>query len=127
MDAALTMPIARALAQLERIKADYGGVNAARKLALLRSLDRARLRTATQVERLHEALCFLRAYPDDARVAAQVERMLARFARRADLRVQRDALADSGIAGTAIRYCFFWPTARWLPPRAAGGVSHGGD
>ena len=120
MDAALTMPIARALAQLERIKADYGGANAARKLALLRTLDRARLRTATQVERLHEALCFMRAYPDDARVAARVERMLARFARRADLRVQRDALADSGIAGTVIRYCFFWPTARWLAQRWPG-------
>jgi hypothetical protein len=46
--------------------------------------------------------------------------MLARFARRADLKAQRDALADTGIAGTAIRYCFFWPTARWLAQRWPG-------
>jgi len=114
------MPTPRALANLERIKNHYGGASTAHKLALLRALDRARLRTASQVERLHEALCFLRAYPDDARVAGQVERMLVRFARRTDLTVHRDALADSGIAGTTIRYCFFWPTARWLAQRWPG-------
>jgi hypothetical protein len=110
----------RALANLERIKASYGGASTTRKLALLRVLDRARLRTVAQVQRLHEALCFLRAYPDDMRVVGQVERMLARFARRADLDAHRDALADSGIAGTTIRYCFFWPTARWLAQRWPG-------
>jgi hypothetical protein len=107
----------RALATLERIKDNYGGASAGRKLAALRALERARLGTARQVERLHEALCFLAAYPDDARVAAQVERMLARFARRADLQARRDALADTGISGTTIRYRFFWPTARWLAHR----------
>jgi predicted nucleic acid-binding protein len=110
----------RSLAKLERIKDTYSGTSAVRKLALLRALDRLRLRTAGQVERLHEVLCFLRAYPDDARVAGQVERMLVRFARRADLQAHRDALADSGIAGTAIHYCFFWPTARWLAQRWPG-------
>jgi len=114
------MPAPRTLANLERIKDNYGGASTARKLALLRALDRARLRTAGQVQRLHEALCFLRAYPDDARVAGQVERMLVRFARRADLQAHRDALADSGIAGTTIHYCFFWPTARWLARRWPG-------
>lgn len=108
---------ARALATLERIKADYRAGSGARKRALLAALARARLRTAGQVERLHEALCFLRAYPDDARVAAQVERMLRAFARRADLARHRAALADSGIVGTTIRYRFFWPTARWLAYR----------
>ena len=107
----------RALANLERIKDDYRAGAAARKLALLREFDRARLRTAGQVERLHEALCFLRAYPDDARVATRVERMLRGFARRTDLQRHREALADSGIAGTTIRYRFFWPTACWLAHR----------
>jgi hypothetical protein len=107
----------RALAALEKTKNGYGGGRAARQLALLDVLARARLATPRQVERLHEALCFLRAYPDDARVASRVERMLRRFAQRADLRPHRDALADSGIAGTTIRYRFFWPTARWLAHR----------
>jgi hypothetical protein len=107
----------RALAALEKTKNDYGGGRAVRKLALLDVLDRARLATARQVERLHEVLCFLRAYPDDARVAARAGRLLQRFARRPDLRPHRAALADSGIAGTTIRYRFFWPTARWLAHR----------
>lgn len=108
---------ASALAQLERIKDDYRAGSGARKRALLGELARARLPTARQVTRLHEVLCFLRAYPDDARVAARVERMLRDFARRADLHRHRAALADSGIAGTTIRYRFFWPTARWLAYR----------
>jgi hypothetical protein len=105
---------ARALAALERCKDSFGGRHTARKLRLLRRLARARLRSARQVERLHEALCFLRAYADDASVLAQVEAMLARFDRRADLRAHRAALAHSGIAGTDTGYPFFWPTALWL-------------
>ena len=105
------------LRALEARKDRYGAGCAETKLGLLRRLEPVELRSARAVLRLHEALCFLRAYPDDARVLAQVERMLARFARRADLQRHRAALADSGIAGTAIRYRFFWSTLRWLARR----------
>ncbi|MFQ5961107.1 MAG: hypothetical protein ACE5MG_06900, partial [Candidatus Methylomirabilales bacterium] len=74
-------------------------------------------RRPKQTLRLHEILCFLRAYPDDRDIHAQVERMLAGFADRADLRSHRAALVDTGIAGTPIRYPFFWFTARWLARR----------
>ena len=67
--------------------------------------------------RLHEILCFLRAYPDDRRVLAVVERMLEAFPRRPDLRRHRRALADSGIAGTEIRFRFFAPVAFRLARR----------
>lgn len=115
-----TMPhraAARVLAALERARDVYSPGSALRKLQLLRLLARAMLRSARHVERLHELLCFLRAYPDDARVLAQVEAMLARFDRRADLRAQRAALAHTGIAGTDTGYPFFWPTALWLAQR----------
>ena len=107
----------RILSALERSRDHYGAGSAEAKLALLRRLERAELRSARAVSRLHEVLCFLRAYPDDARLLAQVERMLARFAGRADLKRQREALTDTGIAGTAIRYRFFWSTLRWLARR----------
>jgi hypothetical protein len=110
----------RALARLERCRVTYGGGVEGEKLALLERLDRARLSTAAQVLTLHDALCFLRAYPDGPRLLTTVERMLARFARRSDLRRHRRALLDSGIAGTAIEYRFFWPTARWLARRWGG-------
>ncbi len=109
--------MASALAELEQAKTRYGEGCAETKLAMLGELEGARLRSARAVVRLHEILCFLRAYPDDARVLALVERMLEGFHRRADLRRHRAALADSGIAGTAIRYRFFWPTVRWLARR----------
>ncbi|HYN63993.1 MAG TPA: hypothetical protein VES36_05260, partial [Candidatus Limnocylindrales bacterium] len=103
-----------ALAELERIKAEFGGPAAARKAELLERLRRARLAGPAQVLRLHEAACFLAAYPDDAAVLARVEALLGGFAGRADLRAARAALADSGVAGTEIRYPFFAGTARWL-------------
>ncbi|MGH8454343.1 MAG: hypothetical protein ACRES4_00830 [Nevskiales bacterium] len=102
------------LTKLERKKHLYGDGSADTKLLLLDQLQRTRLPSARAVIRLHEVLCFLRAYPDDARVLGRVERMLTRFDRRADLRQHRAALADTGIAGTTIRYRFFWSTARWL-------------
>ncbi|HSB62203.1 MAG TPA: hypothetical protein VLI67_10815, partial [Vicinamibacteria bacterium] len=85
--------------------------------ALLEALERGRLGKPGEVLRLHEVLCFLRAYPDDAPLLELVERLLARFDRRSDLRRHRRALADTGIAGTAIHYRFFQPTASWLARR----------
>ncbi|MDP1691463.1 MAG: hypothetical protein Q8L49_05860 [Burkholderiaceae bacterium] len=102
------------LAALERRRLDFGPVAAAVKLALLKQLARTRLGSARAVMRLHEALCFMRAYPDNAALLAQVQAMLAGFARRADLRAHRTALADSGIAGSAIHYRFFAEQAQWL-------------
>jgi len=113
----MPIPPAALLRKLEATRLDYGPGRAAEKRRLLDALARARLRTPAQVLRLHEHLLFVRAYPDDRAVLARAARMLARFERRADLRRHRAALADSGIAGTAIRYAFFWPTARWLAAR----------
>ena len=105
------------LKQLEHHKDLFGDGAAARKAELLRKLDRRSLRRAAEVHRLHEVLCFLRAYPDDAPTLELVERMLERFSRRGDLRRHRRELADSGVAGTAIHFNFFWLTAEWLSRR----------
>jgi hypothetical protein len=105
------------LERLERSRALFGAGFEALKLELLDALDRRSLATAAQVLRLHDALCFLRAYPDGPRLLAAVERMLARFPARRDLRRHRAALTDSGIAGTAIEFRFFQPTADWLARR----------
>ncbi|MBL8861093.1 MAG: hypothetical protein JNK02_03695 [Planctomycetes bacterium] len=110
------------LAELERLRARFGGGEAARKLELLAELERARLPSAKAVERLHETLCFLRAYPDDERVLLQVVGMLERFHRRADLRGHRPLLADTGIAGTRLSFSFFADTARWLSRRLPGAL-----
>jgi len=108
---------AAALRQLQRLRLSGGDAAAARKFALVTALARGRLGSAAQVRRLHELLCFLRAHPDDERILALAERLLARFDRRVDLRAHRAALASDGIAGAAMHYPFFWPTARWLASR----------
>jgi hypothetical protein len=108
------MPTVSLLTALERTRFDFGHAAGVTKLTLLGLCLRARLRSARDVARLHEMLCFMRAYPDDARVLAAVEDLLARFAQRADLRHHRAALADSGIAGTTIYFRFFHAQAQWL-------------
>ncbi|MFZ1947513.1 MAG: hypothetical protein WAW06_08185, partial [bacterium] len=105
------------LKQLDEIKYSYGPGCGAAKLRALRFLDQSRLARASEVLRLHEALCFLRAYPDDPSVLEEVERMLEGFAARSDLRRHRGALVNSGIAGTVIRFPFFWFTAERLARR----------
>src|SRR5207249_3772230 len=111
---------ARALRALERIRGAFGPGLEPRKLALLGRLLRGRLRTAREVERYHEALVFLHAYPDSLRIEAQVRVNLAAFSRRSDVRQHREALASSGIEGTPIDYRFYYPMARWLARRWPG-------
>jgi hypothetical protein len=110
------MPIS-ALTDLERHRDRFDPGSTAVKLRLLKTLGRTRLARAEDVRRLHEALCFMRAYPDDATVLRAVRALLARFERRSDLVAHRDELAYSGIAGTTLWFPFFFPTARWLAGR----------
>ncbi len=105
------------LGELERGRLDFGGLAAERKLELLRALEKCRFKRSSQVLRLHNALCFIRAYPDDEQVLATVERMLETFRDRSDLRRFRRALSDSGIAGTTTHFAFFPATAAWLARR----------
>jgi hypothetical protein len=112
----------RLLSELERLHAEFGPGHALRKRALLATLGRTRLRGATQVRRFHDALCFLRAYPDDAALLALVERLLEGFAARPDVRAARADLADSGIAGTDAHYPFFAAMALWLAARWGDGL-----
>jgi hypothetical protein len=108
---------ASSLRSLRTIHRQYGPGFADRKLSLLGWLDRARLASAGAVQHLHEILCFLRAYPDSPALLYQVDRMLARFASRSDVRRFGAKLESSGIAGTSIVYPFFSATSEWLARR----------
>jgi hypothetical protein len=88
-----------------------------RKRALFEALATVPLSSAKEVLKLHELLLFARAYPDDEGALAAVETVLAAFESRRDLRRHRRELVNSGIAGTEIRYKFFYPTAVALARR----------
>jgi hypothetical protein len=109
-----------ALTDLERCRDRFDRAVIRTKLARLKQLARCRLGGADQVRRLHELLCFMRAYPDSPAVLRAVTGMLQAFDRRADLRAHRDELAYSGIAGTLLWFPFFYATACWLAERWPG-------
>ena len=106
-----------ALRQLEALRLEVGGDVGVRKRELVTRLRRARFGSGATLVRYHEILCFMAAYPDDARLLAMVRRELLGFSRRSDLARWRTALADSGIAGTATHYNYFWMMACWLALR----------
>ncbi len=106
-----------ALARLVAQRSSFGPGLAAAKLDALRALEGATFRTASDVLRLHETLCFMAAYPDDEAVFRAVEGQLKTFGDRADLKRFRRGFVNSGIAGTEIVYPFFASTARWLAAR----------
>jgi len=107
-------PPSTLLGALERLQHVYGAEVTQDKLELLQSLDESMLRSADDVSRLHDVLCFMRAYPDNRKILNRVEDMLTGFANRKDLQRYRLKLSDTGIAGTHIHYRFHWKTAKWL-------------
>src|SRR6267142_1610158 len=98
--------------------ARYSPDDQKQKCRLLESLERCAIRHPGTLLRFHEALCFLQAYPDDARVLELVDRALEGFGSRvARLGPAARRLHDSGIAGAALDYPFGYPMARWLAAR----------
>ncbi|MBI4636063.1 MAG: hypothetical protein HY727_06895 [Candidatus Rokubacteria bacterium] len=108
---------ARALVDaLAAVAARFGPEDRAAKLRLLGELAACPIGSAGLLLRLHEALCFLQAYPDDGEVLAHVELALGGLATRVARLgpARRERLSDSGVAGTTLDYPFGLPMARWL-------------
>jgi hypothetical protein len=101
------------LRRLSRLAFRFGPDVAATKYELLGRVTKSRL-TAAQIRRLHELLCLWQAYPDDEDLLGRVTTALAAFGARPDVRRHKDALENSGIAGTDTVYAFGAPTAQWL-------------
>ena len=110
------------LALLESARRARPGASAAEE-ALLAATDFAP-RDAGELARFHDALLFLRAYPQSPRVLALAEEALGRvadhLARLADAEADLAPLDDtavSGIAGVPIAMPFSWAAASWLANR----------
>jgi hypothetical protein len=119
----MAVAISNVVRELDRRKTEYGPDAAGRKLELLRTLNGRRLDRVVDVERFHEALCFLRAYPDSKELLGEVEGILSGFGDRSDVRRYRRDLQDSGIAGTPIHFQFFPGAALWLARRCGEHLS----
>src|SRR5579871_1097868 len=112
------------LEKLEGCKGRFGADAAREAEALLREVKRARFRDPQELIRLHEALMFLRAYPQSERVLRLADEILFSF----DRRIRRDAgkaLDEggfegpevSGIAGASLATNFSYPFAKSLVER----------
>ena len=116
--------IHRFVAELEQEKTNFSPAAAARIVRLLAALGRREFHDAGALIRFHDALLFLRAYPHNAAVLRETERLLDSFVGR----VQRlreagvnmsvfDPEQMSGIAGTTIRDTWNYDVVRWLTQR----------
>ncbi|HYN84882.1 MAG TPA: hypothetical protein VER32_06500 [Pyrinomonadaceae bacterium] len=114
--------VARLLDRLEELKRPSSSPRARKRLrALLRELTRRRLRDAPSLMRLHEALIFMRAYPQGPALLRATETLLKTFSRRvreAEARgADLSALGEpevSGVAGTEFSAQFSYDVTRRL-------------
>ncbi|MGO9086058.1 MAG: hypothetical protein ACLQBK_12590 [Candidatus Sulfotelmatobacter sp.] len=112
------------LARLEGAKSHFGRGAAAETKQLLDQLSAHDFKEAPSLLRFHEALLFLRAFPQARQIVAQTEKLLNRFHERVerlrDFGADMSAFDDfdtSGIAGTTMQDALNFEAARWLVRR----------
>jgi hypothetical protein len=119
----------KALDDLEESKRRFGEGDAKIRRAL-RVLSKSKLTDADSLIRFHETLLFIRAYPPNATVAKQVERILKDFGSQVQELSEKDAdlspLDDpevSGIAGGSVTSNFSYAIVRWLVAKYPAQIS----
>ncbi|HME31974.1 MAG TPA: hypothetical protein VKG65_04410, partial [Terriglobales bacterium] len=120
----MSKSLASRLSELEASRLRHGRGCAAAIEKLLVSLKDAQFGDAESLIRFHDALLFLRAFPQSRKVVRLTEQLLAGIAQQ--VARLRDSDADmnlfdseqfSGIAGTVISDSFTYEVARWLVQR----------
>ncbi len=111
--------------RLFNIRNRFDNAASLEKLELLRLLNDIEIRRCPGLERLHTALCFIRAFPDTLAHYREARSQLASFEERVSRLgvAARSGLWDSGIVGTPIHYSFSFDVASWMRRRVAGAVS----
>jgi hypothetical protein len=120
----LNSPLNRLLSNLEQRKGRFGRREADSVLKLLAALSRRSFEGATSLIRFHEALLFLRAFPQGPGVVTRAERLLDAFHEHVEkLRVSGadfaafDTFEVCGIAGTVMQDSLSFDVVRWLARR----------
>jgi hypothetical protein len=122
------------LAQLEAARQLRGAGSATKVEKLINSLRRISVHDVSSLLRRHDALLFLRAFPQNPAVAAKADSLLAKTAEQvtrlrasgADL-THLDSEQFSGIAGTRLSDTFTYEVAVWLARRYPGAVQAAWD
>jgi hypothetical protein len=119
----------RLLSQIEASRYRFGRNEAADVVKLLNRLNAARYHDPASLIRFHEALLFLRAFPQGPAVVRVTERILNSFQRKVEALRKAGADMDdfdtfefSGIAGTQMEDTLSFDVAAWLVKRVPGSV-----
>lgn len=115
----------QSIKRLFEIRNSFDSTSSEEKLTLIRSLDKVTARSCVELQLLHTALCFIRAFPDTITHHRETQLQLASFKDRVNklpTRLQPE-LWDCGIVGTPIHYHFSFAVASWLAVHAPGTVS----
>jgi hypothetical protein len=111
----------RQLIHLEACRYRFGRGEAARVVKLLKRLDAARFPDSPSLIRFHEALLFLRAFPQGPTVVRVTGRILSSFYKKVEALRKGGADMDdfdtfevSGIAGTQMEDTLSFDVASWL-------------
>src|SRR5208282_2820296 len=117
------------LTPLEASRYRFGRQEAARVVKMLNRLDAARFGDPASLIRFHEALLFLRAFPQAPAVLRATERILNTFHKKVEALRKAGAGMDdfepievSGIAGTEMEDTLSFDVASWLIKRMPGKV-----
>src|SRR6266849_6082307 len=119
----------RHLTQLEACRYRFGSHESAHVVKLLKSLDAARFADSASLIRFHEALLFLRAFPQGPSVVRATGRILNSFLNKVEALRKGSADMDdfdtfevSGIAGTEMEDTLSFDVADWLIKRMPGKI-----
>jgi hypothetical protein len=119
----------RQLTELEALRSRFGRNQAASVVKLLNRINSARFADPPSLIRFHEALLFLRAFPQGPAVVRASERILSSFHKKVEALRKAGADMDdfdtfefSGIAGTEMEDTLSFDVARWLITRMPGKV-----
>ena len=124
-----TRTLDRQLSELEAARYRFGRGDDihVHVLKLLTALDAARFTDSASLIRFHEALMFVRAFPQSAAVLRAAERILNNFHTKVEALVEAGADMDAfdtfevgGIAGTTMEDTLSFDVARWLVRRMPG-------
>jgi hypothetical protein len=117
------------LTELEASRYRFGRNEAATVVHLLKRLNTARFPDSASLIRFHEALLFLRAFPQGPAVVRATERILNSFHKKVEALRKAGANMDdfepievSGIAGTEMEDTLSFDVASWLIKRMPGKV-----
>jgi hypothetical protein len=108
--------VGKNIERLREIRRSFGRTFAKERQGLLESIANSTIKTASDTKRLHDCLCFARAFPDNREIheiacswLQDFESVVSRLSKR-----ERTMLSDSGIAGTDLYYAFSYEVAGWM-------------